>query len=113
MKLETLYEGDQEIKIAKLEGYQVRYETLKKEEDEKISSFIDRVNEIVMGIKCCDGNVNVDEVVSKNLSVLPPAYKMKVTGINELQTMSNTSVTRDTLLLAFGHLILTNDCLFT
>lgn len=63
LKHETLYEGDQVVKIAKHEGYQVRYETLKMKEDEKINSFMDRVNEIFMGIKCCCGNVNEDEVV--------------------------------------------------
>ncbi|GLJ14945.1 hypothetical protein SUGI_0243910 [Cryptomeria japonica] len=68
------------------------------EEDEKIISFMDRVNEIVMGVKCYGGNVNEDEFVSNILRVLPLAHKMKATTINELQTMSNTPVTRDTLL---------------
>lgn len=67
-------------------------------EDEKISSFMDRINEIVMGIKCCGGSVSKDEVVSKILRVLPLAYKMKVVVINELQTMSSSPFTRDTLL---------------
>lgn len=36
-------------------------------------------------------------IVSKVLRALPPAYKMKVTTINELRTMPNTSINRDTL----------------
>lgn len=97
-KLETLYEGDQAVKIAKREGFWVRYTNLKMEEDEKISSFMDRVNEIVMGIKCCGGSISEDEILSKVLRVLPLAYKMKAIAINELWTMSSTPVTRDTLL---------------
>lgn len=100
MKLETLYEGDQTVNIAKFEGYWVRYENLKMEEDEKISSFMDRVNEIVMGIKCCGGTVNEDEIISKILRALPLAYKMKATAINELQTMSNTPVKMENVRLS-------------
>lgn len=36
--------------IAKLECYQVRYERLKMEEDEFFFAFMERVNEIVLGI---------------------------------------------------------------
>lgn len=36
--------------------------------------------------------------MSKILVVLLPTYKMKATTINELRTMSNAPVTRDTLL---------------
>ncbi|GLJ36020.1 hypothetical protein SUGI_0722600 [Cryptomeria japonica] len=96
--LETLNEGDSTVKIAKLESFQVRYEHLKMEEDERISAFMERVNEIVLGIKCCGGTLSEDEIVSKILRGLPLPYKMKVTAINELRTMPNTSVTRDTLI---------------
>lgn len=58
---------------------------------------MERVNEIVMGIQCCGGTLSEDETVSKILRVLPPAYKMKATTINELRTMENSLVNRDTL----------------
>ncbi|GLJ14946.1 hypothetical protein SUGI_0243920 [Cryptomeria japonica] len=90
--LETLNEGDCTIKIVKLESFRVRYEHLKMEEDERISAFMERVNEIVLGIKCCGGTLSEDEIVSKVLRGFPPAYKMKVTAINELRTMPNTSI---------------------
>lgn len=96
-KLETLNEGDSTVKIAKLECFRVSYESLKMEEDERISSFMERVNEIVLGIQCCGGTLSEDEIVSKVLRAFPPAYKMKVTAINELRTMPNASVSRDTL----------------
>lgn len=38
-----------------------------------------------------------EEIVSKVLRVFPPAYKMKVTTINEIRTMPNSSIIRDTL----------------
>lgn len=95
-KLETLNEGDPTVKTTKLDGYWVRFENLKIEEDERITAFIERVNEIVMGIQCCGGALS-EEIVSKVLRALPPAYKMKATIINELRTMANTFVNRDTL----------------
>lgn len=52
-KLQTLNEGDSTVKIAKLDGYRVRYENLKMEDNERIVVFMERVNEIVMGIQCC------------------------------------------------------------
>lgn len=59
-KLETLNEGDPTIKITKLDGYLVRYENLKMEQDERIIAFMERVNEIVMGIQCCGGSLSED-----------------------------------------------------
>lgn len=87
-KLQTLNEGDPTVKIAKLDGYRVRYENLKME----------RVNEIIMGIQCCGGSLSEDEIVSKVLRALPLTYKMKATAINELRTMTNTSVNMDILI---------------
>ncbi|GLJ37401.1 hypothetical protein SUGI_0759370 [Cryptomeria japonica] len=75
-KLQTLNEGDPIVKIAKLDGYQVRYENLKMEDNERIATFMERVNEIVMGIQCCVGSLSEDEIVSKVLRDLPPTYKM-------------------------------------
>ncbi|GLJ33781.1 hypothetical protein SUGI_0679010 [Cryptomeria japonica] len=67
------------------------------EEDERSSAFMERVNEIVLGIQCCGGSLSEDEIVSKVLRDFPPAYKINVTAINELTTMPNASISRDTL----------------
>lgn len=96
--LETLNEGYSIVKIAKLESFRARYENLKIEEDERIFAFMERVNEIVLGIKICGGTLSEDEIVSKVLRGFPLAYKMKFIAINELRTMPNTFVTRDTLI---------------
>lgn len=97
-KLKTLNEGDPIVKIVELDGYRVRYEILKMEDSERIATFMKRVNEIAMGIQCCEGSMSKDERVSKVLRALPADYKMKATTINELRTMSNTSVNRDILI---------------
>lgn len=70
-KLETLNEANPIVKISKLDGYQVRYENLKMEEYERITAFMERVNEIVMGIQCYGGALSEDEIVSKVLRALP------------------------------------------
>lgn len=52
-KFQTLNEGDPTVKIGKLDGCQVRYENLKIKYNEIIHVFMERVNEIVMGIQYC------------------------------------------------------------
>ncbi|GLJ09558.1 hypothetical protein SUGI_0111790 [Cryptomeria japonica] len=94
-KLENLNEGDPTIQISKLDGYFVRYENLKMEEDERITDFMERVNEIILGIQCCCGSLSEDE--TKLLRALPPTYKMKATITNELRKMENPSINRDIL----------------
>lgn len=85
------------MKISKHDGYRVRYENLKMEEDERIIAFMERVNQTVMGIQCCGGTLIEDEIISKVLRTLLLAYKMDATAINKLRTLANTSINKDTL----------------
>lgn len=45
--LETLYEGDNHVKVAKLQSLKGKYEILKMGKDENITSFMQKVNELV------------------------------------------------------------------
>lgn len=92
-KLQTLYEGDKQVKVAKLQSLKGKYEMLKMGEDENINTFIAKVNDLVLGIRCVDGTLVEDEIVAKVLRYLPHAYKYKVAAINEIQSV--TTVTRD------------------
>lgn len=97
-KLKNLNEGDPTIKITKLVGYRVRYVNLKMEDNERIVVFMERINEIVVGIQYCGGFLSEDKIVSKVLRAIPPAYKMKASAINALRTMEYTSVNKDILI---------------
>lgn len=63
-------------------------------DDENIHSYMAKVNDPVLGIRCVGGTIEEDEIVSKMLSSLPP-YKHKVIAIYEIQSV--TTVTRDIL----------------
>lgn len=92
-KLEILYEGDKQVKVAKLLSLKGKYETLKMGDDENIHSFMAKVNDIVLGIRCASGTIEEDEIVAKVMRSFPPAYKHKVGAIDEIQSV--TTVTRD------------------
>lgn len=53
-------------------------------EDENISTFMAKVNELVLGIECVGGTLEEDKIVAKVLSSFCPAYKPKVAGIDEI-----------------------------
>lgn len=64
-------------------------------DDENVTTFMQRVNELVCGIRGASGKLEESEVVAKVLRSFPAAYKVKATAIEELQTITN--VTRDML----------------
>lgn len=92
-KLETLYEGDSHVKVAKLQRLKGKYEMLNMGKDENITSFMQKVNEFLLNIKCVGGVLEEFEIVAKVLISLSPTYKHKATAIEEIETV--TDVTRD------------------
>ena len=76
--LETLYEGDANVKIAKLYSLKGKYERLRMGDDENINNFMQRVNELVCGIRCAGGKIDEFEIVAKVLRSLPDSYKSKL-----------------------------------
>lgn len=94
-KLELLHEGDKYVKCAKLQSLKGNFENLKMSEDENITSYMTKVNELVCGIRCAGGILDEDEIVAKVLISLPPAYKHKVVAIEEIRSL--TTISRDQL----------------
>lgn len=95
-KLETLYEGDSHVKNVKLQSLKGKYELLKMGEDENITFFLSKVNELMCNIRCVGWVLEESEIVAKVLRSLPLACKHKVATIEEIWTMTN--VTRDMLI---------------
>lgn len=50
---------------------------LQMNEDERIRAYLQRVIEVVVGIKNCGGTSDEEEVIAKILKSLTPAYKFK------------------------------------
>lgn len=84
VKLETFREGDSHVKVAKLQSLKGKYENLKMGEDENITSFMQKVNELLCEIRCVGGVLEVSEIVSKVLRSLPLTYKHKAAAIDEI-----------------------------
>lgn len=83
------------MKIAKLQSYKLKYETLKMEDDERIGPFMTRVNDLVLGNRSFGGSLKEYEIVGNVLRSLPHAYKDKANVIEEIQTMTrDTSVSK-------------------
>lgn len=65
IKLETLHEGDSQVKISKLQRLKGKYENLEMSGNENITSLIQKVNELVCGIRCISGVLEESEIVFK------------------------------------------------
>ena len=50
-KLDTIYEGDIKVKRAKLHNFKTQFESLKLKEEENISKYFERIDEIVNAIQ--------------------------------------------------------------
>lgn len=64
VKLETFHEGDSHTKITKLQSLKGKYENLKMGEDGNITSYMQKVNELVCGIRCVGGYLEESEIIS-------------------------------------------------
>ena len=82
--METLYEGDAHVKVAKMQCLKGKYEMLRMGDDENITSFMQRVNELVCSIRCASGTLEKSEIVAKVLKSMLVAYKAKATTIEEI-----------------------------
>jgi hypothetical protein len=80
-KLETIYAGDSKVKRAKLETLKVQYEGLKMKDEENISEYFERVDNIVNAIIGLGVEVSDNELVEKILRTLPMLYNPKVSTI--------------------------------
>lgn len=68
---------------------------LKMREYKIINSFMTKVNELVLGIRCAGGTLEEDEIVAKLWGSFPPTYKHKVVAIDGIKCV--TTMTRDML----------------
>ena len=70
-KLETIYARDTKVKRVKLQTLKVKYEGLKMKDEENISEYFERVDNIINSIRGLGIEVSDNELVEKILRTLP------------------------------------------
>jgi hypothetical protein len=90
-KLKNIYEGDDKVKVAKLQTYRGQFENLKMEEEENIETYFLRVDGIVNIIRGLGEKIEELVIVQKILRSLPMRFDSKILAIEErldLDTMT-------------------------
>jgi hypothetical protein len=93
-KLISSYEGNGKVKDAKLQTYRLKFEQLKMNEDETISKYFVRVEELVNAMKGLGENIEEPFLVQKILRSLLDKFNSKVSTIEELSDLKTLSIDR-------------------
>jgi hypothetical protein len=91
-KLINSYEGNEKVKDAKLQTYRLKFEQLKMNEDEAISKYFLRVEELVNAMKGLGETFDDSLLVQKILRSLPDKFNPKVSAIEELNYLKTLSI---------------------
>jgi hypothetical protein len=91
-KLISSYEGNEKVKDAKLQTYRLKFEQLKMNEDETISKYFLRVEELVNVMKGLGDKIEDTFLVQKILRSLPNRFNPKVSAIEELNDLKILSI---------------------
>ena len=91
-KLISSYEKNQKVKDAKLQTYRLKFEQLKMNEDETVSKYFLRVEELVNSMKDIGEKIEESFLVQKILRSLPDRFNPKVFVIEELNDLKILSI---------------------
>jgi hypothetical protein len=91
-KLINSYEGNEKVKGVKLQTYRLKFEQLKMNEDEAISKYFLRVEELVNAMKGLGETFDDSLLVQKILRSLPNKFNPKVSAIEELNDLKTLSI---------------------
>jgi hypothetical protein len=83
-KLISSCEGNEKVKGAKLQTYRLKFEQLKMNEDETVSKYFFRVEEILNAMKGLGEKIEDIHLVQKILRSLPDIFNPKISAIEEL-----------------------------
>jgi hypothetical protein len=86
-KLINSYEGNEKVKGAKLQTYRLKFKQLKMNEDETITKYFLRVEELVNAMKGLGETFDDSLLVKKILRSLPDKFNPKVSAIEELNDL--------------------------
>ena len=86
-KIVLSYEGDEQVKRAKLQTLRIQYENLRMYNDESVANYFLRVDEIVNCMKNLGEEIKEAIVVEKVLRSLSPKFESKVSAIEEKENL--------------------------
>jgi hypothetical protein len=82
-KIQNIYEGDSKVKVTKIQTYIGQFEQLKMKEDENITTYFLRVDEIVNAILGLGEEIKEFVIVQKVLRSLPMRFDPKISALEE------------------------------
>ena len=91
-KLKNVYEGDTKVQRLKIQVYRSEDDSLKMQEEEDMTNFFQKVDEVVNTIKGLMKDVNEQEVVQKVLRYLPIRFNRKVSIIEENENLGKLTM---------------------
>jgi hypothetical protein len=91
-KLISNYEGNEKLKDAKLQTFRLKFEQLKMNEDEIVSKYFIRVEELVNAMKGLGEKFEESLLVQKILRSLRDKFNPKVSAIEELNDLKTLSI---------------------
>eukprot|EP00253_Pinus_taeda_P023177 PITA_23177 len=93
-KIVLSYEGDTQVKHAKLQSLRIQYETLKMYNDESIVSYFLHIDEIVNCMKNLGEEIKEVTLFEKILRSLSAKFESKVSAIEEKQDLQTITMTQ-------------------
>jgi hypothetical protein len=91
-KLISSYEGNEKVKDAKLQTHRLIFEQLRMNEDENITKFFLRVDEMVNAMRGLGETIDDSLLVQKILRSLPERFNPKVSAIEEMSELKTLSL---------------------
>jgi hypothetical protein len=91
-KLIHSYEGNEKVKDAKLQTFRLQFEQIKMNEDETVSKYFLRVEELVNAMKDLGEKFEESILVQKILRSLLDKFNPKVSAIEELNDLKTLSI---------------------
>ena len=97
ISLHIIYGGDKNVQRAKSKSLRGKFDDMRMEEGENIAQYFARIKEVVSAIRCINGLIDDDTVLSKVLRTLLPIYTIRVSAIQELRCISGNDLTLEGL----------------
>ena len=91
-KVQLIYERDAKVKQTKLQIQRGQFENLKMKEEENISKYLLRVDEIVNTVKGLGEQVDETIIVQKVLRSLPKRFYSKVSTLEDRENLNKLTM---------------------
>jgi hypothetical protein len=91
-KLQNIYEGDTKVKAVKLQTCRAEFEQIKMKEDEDITTYFLRFNDIVNAIIRLGEEIEEFVIVQKILRSLPMRFNPKISALEERSVLDSISM---------------------